>query len=765
MIRSVFVLLLLIHSLWSQCQNPQNGIVFQDDIIPRIDIHIHPDSLLDILDIDNKWSKLYYHADFVFTTNDLRDTIPDIGFRLRGNTSRSSKKKSFKVSFNTFQKGRKYHGLEKLNLNGEHNDPSIVRSKFCFDLAQQMGLVASRANHVKLYINEEYFGLYINVEHIDEQFVKSRYGNNNGNLYKCLYPADLNYRGDIQDSYKEEKYGRRFYNLKTNKLEDDYQDLVQFVSVLNLTHPENFRCELESVFNVDAYIDNIVFDILTGNWDNYIFGKNNFYLYHNTQSGLMEYILYDLDNTLGIDWYEIDWAQRNIYEWSPESTVRPLYNRIMQDAVYRNKFSSVMKKTLDSIFIVDSMMVFLDRKKLLIKDAALSDEYRTMDYGFSYDDFLNSYTQDIAYDHVTTNLNSYIYDRYFYAYSQLELDELLPYAQQTSFSWNSTKDTVQYLLDMMNAEHLELLSFNYKTDKEDVFTYLSMNDNGVNGDSMNGDDIYTSLSLFTGESREMEYYYLIETTEGDTVRYPACGYYQYQFPAKNPTLVINEFLASNSTVNTDNNQEYDDWIELYNYGEDSIFLGNMFLTDKKDIADNWKLPNSWIQPYEYILFWADKDEQQGDNHTNFKLKAAGEYIGLYQEEGSEEFVLLDEIEFGGQEEDISLGRLPNGVGMFTKMIPSPKAFNEPLGVKMILTEEDFILFPNPSSSVINIVNNINNSQVLDIEVINPNGKIMSTIFKQNNHLITIPVHELPIGLYYLNITTQSNSVVKLFIKI
>ena len=95
------------------------------------------------------------------------------------------------MSFNTFYGGRKFHGVEKMNINGEHNDPSIIRSKISFDLFKNAVVPAPRSNHVELYINDEYKGLYINVEHIDEEFVESRFGNKTGNLYKCLYPATL----------------------------------------------------------------------------------------------------------------------------------------------------------------------------------------------------------------------------------------------------------------------------------------------------------------------------------------------------------------------------------------------------------------------------------------------------------------------------------------------------------------------------------------------------------------------------------------------
>ena len=155
----------------------------------RIDITINPDTLDWIY--NNPESDIEFHAVFVFDNGTVHDTIDPVGFRLRGNTSRYSKKKSFTVSFNTFTSGGKYYGVEKLNLNGEHNDPSVMRSKLMWDIMRKWQIPAPRANHVQVYINGNYYGLYINVEHIDEEFAQSRFGNKDGNLFKCLYPADL----------------------------------------------------------------------------------------------------------------------------------------------------------------------------------------------------------------------------------------------------------------------------------------------------------------------------------------------------------------------------------------------------------------------------------------------------------------------------------------------------------------------------------------------------------------------------------------------
>jgi spore coat protein CotH len=155
----------------SQPSFPDNGQLYVDTVVPAVYIEIHPDTLAWIY--ANPDSDKEFRAVFVFDNGSVRDTVEQVGFRLRGNTSRNSKKKSFKVSFNTFIPGGKYHGVEKMNLNGEHNDPSVMRSKLMWDILRRWNIPAPRANHVRVHINGSYFGLYINVEHIDEEFALS----------------------------------------------------------------------------------------------------------------------------------------------------------------------------------------------------------------------------------------------------------------------------------------------------------------------------------------------------------------------------------------------------------------------------------------------------------------------------------------------------------------------------------------------------------------------------------------------------------------
>ena len=120
-------------SIFSQDLFPPDGVIFDDTAVPKISILINADSLEQMLLDENLNSDHEYPADFIWDDGKTLDTLKNVGFRLRGNTSRVSVKKSFNIKFEHFG-GKKFHGTSDLNLNGEHNEPTIAKSKICFYL-------------------------------------------------------------------------------------------------------------------------------------------------------------------------------------------------------------------------------------------------------------------------------------------------------------------------------------------------------------------------------------------------------------------------------------------------------------------------------------------------------------------------------------------------------------------------------------------------------------------------------------------------------
>jgi hypothetical protein len=201
-----------------------------------------------------------------------------------------------------------------------------------------------------------------------------------------------------------------------------------------------------------------------------------------------------------------------------------------------------------------------------------------------------------------------------------------------------------------------------KYDAGSGYQDVTMFDDGNHGDGTSGDDVYGGFIPPQEDETTVDYYVQAEDDSSAVTTDPADApttTYSYTVGDLLPPIFINEFMADNDNVVQDEVGDYDDWLELYNAGDEPVDLGGMYLTD--DLADptQWQIPDTVIQPGGFLLFWADDEEEQGPLHTNFKLGAGGEEVGLFASDllGN---VPIDSLSFGAQYTDTSYGRCPDG---------------------------------------------------------------------------------------------------------
>ena len=122
----IFLLLALTNLHGQSLIHPENNKAFLQDEVAEVHVMLAESDLNTLLG-DSLYSDHHFPATFSYVSSDYSKEIDDVGFRVRGNTSRNADKKSFKLSFNEYVSGQKFKGLEKMNLNGQHNDPSLLR--------------------------------------------------------------------------------------------------------------------------------------------------------------------------------------------------------------------------------------------------------------------------------------------------------------------------------------------------------------------------------------------------------------------------------------------------------------------------------------------------------------------------------------------------------------------------------------------------------------------------------------------------------------
>ncbi len=725
----IFCLFVSLQESVAQYNTPPFGEVFLQDEISIVKIEIDPDSLAVMLLEENLFSDHEYPATFIFQNSSVMDTVHNIGFRLRGNTSRLAAKKSFKVSINSFEP-RKWRGLEKVNLNGNHNDVSLMRAKLCSDMYREMGLPASRVAYTKLYINDEYRGIYLNTEHIDEEFAAKYFDEQgDGNLYKCLYPADLNYLGTNPATYQQEVFGRRPYELKTNLWQDNYGDLALFITALHNADESGIECDILEHFDLHSYVKYLALEILQGHWDAYVFNKNNFYLYHNEITNQICWIPYDMDNTLGIDWVGQDWTQRNIYNFPPSGEDRLLYDVIMENPYWRDQFSQAIQEVLNRFFNGDWLAEKVSFYQNLLINEIINDPFYSLDYGFTAESFSTSDSEAWG-GHVAYGLIDYFEQRRISALEQLESFESNFAA--VAISDNGPEPNIPIIRCYYNGNDSPQLQ--YRLDDGEV-QETPMMDDGNFPDDVANDHVFHA---FVDGTNAVKISYQVLASE---TLFP-CDAEKVIWLTPSPLpLQINEVMSRNTSTLADEAGEFDDWIELHNLGPSNVNMSNMFITDEFGNWNKRALPAVIAQAGTFRLFWADDQPEQGNAHLNFRLSDNGETIWLIRYElGAPR--ILDGIAYPEIPADHSFGRITESSSDFVEFTNStPLAANGVVSVQEAFSTQ-LNIYPNPTAAAVRF-----SELIGSVELYSQEGKL---ILKEKNKE-SIDVQEFPTGIYILRL--------------
>ncbi|MDD2984920.1 CotH kinase family protein [Flavobacterium sp.] len=141
-------------------------------------------------------------------------------------------------------------------------------------------------------------------------------------------------------------------------------------------------------------------------------------------------------------------------------------------------------------------------------------------------------------------------------------------------------------------------------------------------------------------------------------KYFLIGFLFLFLSTKAQNVVINEFVTSNSTVNTDEDGSYEDWIELYNTSAANINLSGYGLSDNTNLF-KWVFPDFIMQPGEHLLVWCSSKNRSNPEfplHTNFGISSGGETITLTHPDGT----VMDQIPAIVIPPNFSYGRAPSG---------------------------------------------------------------------------------------------------------
>jgi hypothetical protein len=139
---------------------------------------------------DEDWEKAL--TDFRFTDIEVpakltidSKSLDKVGVHCRGASSflfvPEGRKRSLNLKLDFVHKGQNFEGYRTFNLLNSNGDPTMLKAILYYQVAREY-TAAPKANFVKLVINGEYWGVYVNTQQTDKDFVNEWWGTRGGAL-------------------------------------------------------------------------------------------------------------------------------------------------------------------------------------------------------------------------------------------------------------------------------------------------------------------------------------------------------------------------------------------------------------------------------------------------------------------------------------------------------------------------------------------------------------------------------------------------------
>ncbi len=693
------------------------------------------------------------------------EQFDSVGVKFKGNSSykANNKKNPLHIELNNIKKNQTYKGLSDVKLSNVFADATYIREQLSYKLLRQY-MDAPRCNQAKVYINGVYYGLMTNAEPINSVFLNNSFNEKNGILVKCNPVGGAGPGGGTlpnlaflgTDSTKYQKS----YEIKSDY---GWKDLVSLCDTL--TNKVN---SVGKVLDIDRSLWMLAFNSVFANYDSYTGSfAQNYYLYKDETKRFLP-IVWDLNMSFGGFPGGIggggtsNVATTDAFAGSTNAA-RPLIKQLLANARYKKMYVAKMRTMLNENFVNGNYLTEAAALQGII-DSVVKNDVNTF---YPYAQFQTSLTVAATGTGIGGNapaIKPLMETRLAYINGLADFKAIPPAITAIVTTSNAKVGEKMTITANLNNSTTEAF-LNYRFEKRGIFTSIKMLDDGQHGDGTANDGVWGAS--FTMSETKADYYIYAENATAGMFAPERAEHEFFEAKAIVPSsgvkikkgeLVINEIVASNLTIAKDENNQYEDYLELKNNTNKAIDLSGLFLSDDYVNPYKWTFKaGSTIAPNGYLIVWADQDKTQGTYHADFKLSNNGEQVILLNADST----VVDSLTFPKLKDDVSYSRCPDATGTdFKKVVPTFNAANTCIKVGVEDLDGSLILnvYPNPSRSEVTIdLGNTTSAQPLVIY--NYIGqRVFQSTFQSN---LTISVETWQPGLYLVQC---GRSVVKLVVE-
>jgi hypothetical protein len=605
-------------------------------------------------------------------TMDNGATNVGVGARFRGNTSFTGMgpggapaKKSIALAIDYSITNANLMHFDSLNLNNAYGDETIMREPVYFTIMRNY-TVCPACCMAQVYINGGNRGIYSQDQQQNGDLIRKYFPSNDGDRFRAANmdsSAAFVYLGNTNlATYTSH------YELKSDYNTNAWPRFINAIYFFNTLPTNTLRDTAENVIAVDRWLWFLACENIFVDDDSYFNKGSDYMLYYEPESGRVHPVEHDGNESLTAA-ASLNYSLSPVY--GDTLTSRPVLYRLLKNAELRQRYLAHVRTVLAEWFNPTNAIALVNQFVNVSSNAIAADPYR-------------GYTGMSTYSSDLTALKSFITNRYNYLRTHAELTPLPPnilavYVPTSNLAAGQIPFvTAKVLANGTNG--LDSAWLYHRGRSYGKFTYTRMFDDGAHGDGTAGDGVFGAATTNYPGGSKVRFY--VEARSANAAKAAAFSppraeqeTYSYKVvltTATNTSVVINEFMADNSSTVVDPEGEYDDWIELRNITEQAVSVAGLYLSDDAANPHKWQFPSgTTIAANGYLLVWADENGSVTNGlHANFNLSKSGEAVCL-----STTNSVLDYMTFGAQQTDVSYGRSSTNDDVWVSMSPTPGAPN------------------------------------------------------------------------------------------
>ena len=438
----------------------------------------------------------------------------NVGIRYRGSRSfqTGSKRNALHIKLNYIEKDQNHKGYKTLKLSNALRDPSMIREVLGYEIARKY-MHAPQANHAKLYINGEYYGLFINVESVDNVFLNKHFGSSDNSKFKCSPDLDAPYvnecKKNIYANLEYEKNASCYARNYEIKSDDGWDDLIALTKTLN-----NDTKNIEKILNVDQALWMLAFNNVLVNLSSYS-GQysQNYYLYKDND-GRFTPIIWDLNLAFGSFKNTGSGSDLNLQalqQLDPllhiDNPAKPLISKLLAIDEYKKVYLSHIRTILYENFIGGQYEKRARDLQRLITVPHFNDQNKQYDHNkflASLNNTTGKRSKIPGIIELMSKRTKFLKKHKSVSFIPPSIDDVKVLNRKKFDKANS--DT--YRIQAKVGKHAKRVTLYYRYAKSEKYQTVVMLDDGKNNDEKANDNIY-GISV-DAKNKEVEYYIVAE---------------------------------------------------------------------------------------------------------------------------------------------------------------------------------------------------------------------------------------------------------------